>query len=83
MTERGFLLYTISMTFRNGDAVTLDDGLGTVRTGTLYLPDVHYSGPTVPAFTASQVVSGVLAEYTITLADGKRFRTKGRLTPNP
>lgn len=54
--------------------------MGTVRTGTLYLPDVHYSGPTVPAFTAAQVVGGGLAEYTITMEGGQRFRTRGRLS---
>ncbi len=68
------------MKSRNGDHLTVTDAYGRTTEGTLHLPSLRMSGPTVPAHDVPQVLTEGYQVVTPTLPNGNRFRTEGRLS---
>lgn len=69
--------------YKHGQAVTLTGVDGTVKTGTLHLPDQGMSMYTRSGWKEwdePRMTSGALGVHAIILADGARFRTHGRLS---
>lgn len=64
--------------FKHGQPVTLAGVDGTIRTGTLHLPDVVMYSRRGPE-SLPREATGYLGVYTIALPDGGLFRTEGRL----